>query len=184
MTEETTRHIVDEELGDPASYLTVRPGARVYDLFGWAAGRVVETRIATTRDELFDGLVVDFRGRRLFVDAPEVRSIHEGVVLLRLTVADMGRVVRDRSARPLWPGGPCQVPARAATEEAVSDDAVALMASVSRMYVADRLPLTAMERELERVLRARTCGDLDAIATQVMSRASARPRTTAATASG
>jgi hypothetical protein len=164
MSEEPTRHIVDEDLSYPASYLTVRRGDRVYDLYGWAAGRVVETRIATTRDELFDGLVVDFRGRRLFVDAPEVRRIHEGVVLLEITVADMSRTVRDRTARPHWPGGPCQVPPRAAAEHATSDDAVALMASLSRMYVADRLALTAMERELERVLSARTCGDLDAVA--------------------
>src|SRR3954470_1973311 len=67
-TEATTRHIVEEELGDPASYLSVRPGDRVYDLYGWAAGRVVEPRVVATRDEFFDGLVVDFRGRQLFVD--------------------------------------------------------------------------------------------------------------------
>src|SRR6476661_2842512 len=81
MREGTTSHIVDEELSDPASYLTVRRGDRVYDLYGWGAGRVDEPRITSTRDELFDGLVVDFRGRRLFVDAPEVKCIHDGVVV-------------------------------------------------------------------------------------------------------
>jgi hypothetical protein len=157
MTDETTRHIVDEELSEPASYLTVRKGDRVYDLYGWAAGRVVEPRIAPTRDEFFDGLVIDFRGSDLFVDAPEVRSIHEGLVLLGVTVADMSRAVR----------GPGQVPPRAASEDAVPDDAVALMASLSRMYVADRLSLTAMEEALDKVLGARTCGDLDAIAAEL-----------------
>jgi hypothetical protein len=158
MTDETTRHIVDEELSEPASYLTVRKGDRVYDLYGWASGRVAEMRIAPTRDEFFDGVLVDFRGRRLFVDAPEVASIHEGLVLLGVSVADMSRVVRE----------PYQVPPRAESEDAASDDAVALMASLSRMYVADRLSLTAMEQALERVLSARTCGDLDAIAAELL----------------
>jgi hypothetical protein len=170
MADGTARHIVDEELTDPASYLTVRRGDRVYDLYGWAAGRVVEPRITAARDELFDGLVVDFRGRRLFVDAPEVRAIHEGVVVLGLTVADLARTASDRTAPPCWPGGPCQAPARRATEAAAPDDAVALMASLSRMYVADRLSLTALEGALERVLSARTCADLDAIGGEVTAR--------------
>jgi hypothetical protein len=170
MADGTARHIVDEELTDPASYLTVRRGDRVYDLYGWAAGRVVEPRITAARDELFDGLVVDFRGRRVFVDAPEVTGIHEGVVVVGLTVADLARVASDRAAPPLWPGGPCQAPARRATEAAGPDDAVALMASLSRMYVADRLSLTALEGALERVLSARTCADLDAIGGEVTAR--------------
>src|SRR3954464_11832569 len=103
MAEAPTRHIVDEELSDPASYLTVRRGDGVYDLYGWAAGQVVEARITSTRDELFDGLVIDFRGRHLFIDAPEVRSIHQGVALLRLTVADLVRTERDRTAPAQWP---------------------------------------------------------------------------------
>jgi hypothetical protein len=164
MAEGTTRHIVDEVLHDPASYLTIRRGDRVYDLYGWAAGRVIETRITPTRDELFDGIVVELRGRRLFVDAPEVRGIHEGVVVLGLTVADMTRAVQDRSAPPHWPGGPRQAPARTATEDVTPDDAVALTTALSRMYAAGRLSLAALERDVERVLRARTCGHLDAIA--------------------
>jgi hypothetical protein len=42
------------------------------------------------------------------------------------------------------------------------------MASLSRLYVADRLSLTALEHALERVLRARTCADLDAIAADLL----------------
>src|SRR4051812_46234018 len=103
MAEAVPGHIVDEELGEPASYLTVRRGDRVYDLYGWAAGQVVEPRIVASRDEMFDGVVVDFRGHHLFVDAPEVRSIHEGVVLLEVTVADLARTANDRAAPPCWP---------------------------------------------------------------------------------
>lgn len=149
-----TRHIVDEELGGPGSYMTVRAGDHVYDLYGWAVGTVVEPRIAPTRDELFDGVVVDFRGRRVFVDAPEVRVIHDGVVQLGLTVADLTRAVRERARPPL----------RAAGWSAVSDDAVALMGALSRMYVAGRLPLARFERDVERVLGAETCAELDAVA--------------------
>src|SRR3954447_7696667 len=156
MVEEAARHIVDEELHDPASYLTIRRGDRVYDLFGWAAGRVAECRIAATRDELFDGVVVDFRGRRVFVDAPEVRAIHDGVVVLGLTVADLTRA-GDRSAAPRRPA-----------EAAARDDAVALMAALSRMYAADSISLATLERDIERVLEARTCADLDAIAGELL----------------
>jgi hypothetical protein len=168
MTDGTARHIVDEQLREPASYLTVRRGDRVYDLYGWAAGRVVEPRITAGRDELFDGLVIDFRGRRLFVDAPEVRAFHDGVVVLGLTVADLARAASDRTAPPCWPGGPCQAPARRLTDAAAPDDAVALMATLSRMYVADRLSLATLEGDVGRVLGARTCADLDTIAGQLL----------------
>ncbi|MEA2448142.1 MAG: hypothetical protein QOG63_74 [Thermoleophilaceae bacterium] len=171
MADAPARHIVDEELREPASYLTIRRGDLVYDLYGWAAGRVAEVRIAATRDELFDGLVVDFRGRRLFVDAPEVHCIYEGVVVLGLTVADMSRAVRDRAAPPQWPRGPRRVPARQASEAAAPDDAVGLMGTLSRMYVAGRLSLAALERDVERVLGARNCGDLDAIAGELLAAA-------------
>jgi hypothetical protein len=38
------------------------------------------------------------------------------------------------------------------------------MAALSRMFVAGRLPLTTLERDVERALSARTSADLDAIA--------------------
>src|SRR4051812_21130494 len=133
MVEEAARHLVDEELHDPASYLTIRRGDRVYDLFGWAAGRVAECRIAATRDELFDGVVV-----------------------LGLTVADLARA-GDRSAAPRQPA-----------DAAARDDAVALMAALSRMYAADSISLATLERDIERVLEARTCADLDTIAGELL----------------
>jgi hypothetical protein len=156
MAQATTCHIVDEELRDPASYLTIRRGDRVYDLYGWAAGHVSEARIAMTRDEFFDGIVVGFRDRRLFVDSPEIARIHDGLVLLALTAADMSRAVQD------------QAPPRRSSGPAGADDSVALVASLSRVYVADRLPLPAMERALEEVLAARTCAELDAIAADAL----------------
>lgn len=159
------RHIVDERLNDPASYLTVAPGDRGNDLYGWFVGRVVEPRV-TPEDEQFDGIVVDFRGRHVFVDAPEVRAIHLGVVQLGITTADVARVAFDRSAPPQWPDGPPCCMARDAAAPASHDDAVALMAALSRLYVADRLALAEFERDVDRALRARTCGELDAVAVE------------------
>jgi hypothetical protein len=126
------------------------------------AGRVVEPRI--TEDKHFDGLVVEFRGRRLFVDAPEVAAVHRGLVALGLTVADLARAAADRAAPECWPGGPPQVPPRRSEETAAADDAVALMASLSRMYVAGRLSVTGLEAGVERVLSAQAGAELDAIA--------------------
>lgn len=161
----TARHIVDEQLSDPASYLTVARGDRVYDLYGWSVGRVVEPRV--TEDELFDGLVIDFRGRHVFIDAPEVKAIHKQVVQLGVTSADVARIAADRHAPPRWPGGPPYCTARGAADPAQHDDAVALMGALSRLYISDRLPLAGFERDLDRVLGARTCGDLDAVAAEV-----------------
>jgi hypothetical protein len=55
-------------------------------------------------------------------------------------------------------------------EAAAPDDAVALMGTLSRMYVADRLSLATLERNVERVLSASTCADLDAIADEVLAK--------------
>jgi hypothetical protein len=161
--EQAIRHVAEERLGEPASYLTIERGDRVYDLYGWAAGRVAEPRIVASRDEFFDGVVVAFRGRRVFVDAPEVRAIHDGVVLLDLTVADLARTANDATALPPAP-----------SEPAASDDAVALMGSVTRMYVAGRLSLGTLEHEVERVLAAQTRADLDAIARELLANAPAQ----------
>jgi hypothetical protein len=158
----TARHLADETLTSPASYLTVARGDRVFDLFGWAAGRVIEVRV--TGDKLFDGLVIEFRDTRLFVDAPEVREIYEGVVHLGVTTADLARAANRRWSLRAWPRGPRQPAPRDAAAPADHDDAVALIASLSRCYVDDRLELPDLECNVERVLLAGTCGDLDAIA--------------------
>jgi hypothetical protein len=168
VAESPVHHFAEERLGEPGSYLTIERGDRVYDLYGWAAGRVAEPRIAPTRDEFFDGVVVAFRGRRLFVDAPEVRAVYDGAVLLQLTVADLTRAASDRSAKPTWPGGPCEAHASRPTEPAAPDDVVGLTAAVSQMYVAGRLSLASFERNVGRGLGARTRAELDAIAGELL----------------
>jgi hypothetical protein len=42
------------------------------------------------------------------------------------------------------------------------------MATLSRMYVADRLSLATLEGDVGRVLGARTCADLDTIAGRLL----------------
>ena len=168
MAQGTVRHIIDEHLSRPASYLTIRKGDRVYDLYGWAAGLVAEPRIAATRDELFDGLMVDFHGGRVFVDAPEIRAIFEGVVVLAVTVADLTRTASDPTGPRCWPGGPRQAAPRRASTSAAHADAVALIAAISRMYMSDGVSLQTLERDVGRVLAAGTGADLDAIAEELL----------------
>src|SRR3954465_499412 len=156
-------HMTGDQLHAPDSHLTLRPRDRVYDLYGWVAGWVVEPRTVATRDQFFDGVLIDFRGTLVFVDAPDVSSIHPGAVVLQLTLTDLERAASDRSALVLWPGGPPRARARPASEAPVADDTVGLMAAVSRLHVAGRLSVASLERNLERVLRARTRADLDAI---------------------
>jgi hypothetical protein len=160
--------MTDDQLHAPDTRLTMRPGDRVHDLHGWPAGRVVEPRAVATRDEFFDGVLIDFRGKLLLVDAPDIRSVQPDAVVLRLTLTDLERAVSDRNASVLWPGGPLKAQARRPSEAPVPDDTVGLMAAVSRLHVAGRMSVASLERNLERVLRARTRADLDAIAAELL----------------
>lgn len=75
-----------DDLGAPASYLTLTSGTPVYTSDGERIG-AVEHVLAATDADVFDGLIVDTElgpGGMRFVDAPEVDSIHEGGVLLTL----------------------------------------------------------------------------------------------------
>ena len=167
MADASARHIVDEERLDPASYLTIREGDRVYDLYGWQAGTVVEPRIAPVREQVFDGIVVDLAGGRVFVDAPEVRAVYAGAVILAATAADLARAA-DPGAPRGWPGGPGQAPGRNPSALPAPQDAIALLGSLSRLYAADRLSLGELEHAVERALAARTCAALDEVALEAL----------------
>ena len=159
MDERTAPHLAEETAAGPASFLTCARGDRVYDLYGWGAGRVRES--LATGDDQFDGLRLDFRGERLFVDAPEVEHIYSDVVQLGVTNADLARATAAGADQP----GP-----RDPAAPAAHDDAVALTASLSRFFMVDVLSLEEFERAVDRVLRARAAGDLDAIAADVVAR--------------
>jgi hypothetical protein len=75
---------------EPASYLTLEPGARVVS----ADGQEIGTVDHVLRDEdadIFDGLIIDTRlgpGGLHFVDAPDVAEIHADRVVLTLSPAE------------------------------------------------------------------------------------------------
>ncbi|HEX3173881.1 MAG TPA: hypothetical protein VHQ43_06660 [Solirubrobacterales bacterium] len=78
-----------DDLGAPASFLTLSKGVSVYSSDGTEVGEV-EYVLAVPGDDIFDGIVLDtsaLPGGRRFVDAPEVAAIHERGVVLALDAA-------------------------------------------------------------------------------------------------
>ena len=74
------------DLGPPASYLTLKPGAAVYSSDGESLGEV-EHVLADLGSDIFDGLVIDrsvLPGGHRFVDADQVDEIYEGGVVVKL----------------------------------------------------------------------------------------------------
>jgi uncharacterized protein YrrD len=73
-----------EDLGAPASYLTLAEEIPVYSSDGEELGRV-EHVLADPDADVFDGVIVDMRagpGGHRFADATQIERIHErGVVL-------------------------------------------------------------------------------------------------------
>ncbi len=75
-----------EDLGAPASYLTLAAGAGVYSSDGEQLGKV-EHVLADTECDIFDGVVIDrsvLPGEHRFVDAEQVDEIYDRGVVLKL----------------------------------------------------------------------------------------------------
>jgi uncharacterized protein YrrD len=90
-----------DDLGPPASYLTLSEGVRVYSREGESLGEV-EHVLADPEVDVFDGFVIDtsvLPGGRRFVDASQVESIHERGVLLNLDQESAQRLP-EPSANP------------------------------------------------------------------------------------
>lgn len=86
---------------EPASYLTLEPGADVISSDGERVG-AVEHVLRDEETDIFDGLVIDFRvspGGLRFVDAPDVGEIREGAVTLTVAAAEVERLPKP-SANP------------------------------------------------------------------------------------
>jgi hypothetical protein len=89
------------DLGPPASYLTLSPGAAVYSSDGKRLGEV-EHVLAEPEDDIFDGIVFDaspLPGGHRFVDAPDVDAVYEGGVVLKLD-AEAAAGLHEPSANP------------------------------------------------------------------------------------
>lgn len=90
-----------DELGPPASYLTLGEGAPVYSADGESIGRVSHV-LADEDADIFDGLVIDasaLPGGHRFVDAPDVDEIYERGVVLKLDAGAAERLP-EPSASP------------------------------------------------------------------------------------
>ena len=86
---------------EPASYLTLDPGADVISSDGERVG-VVEHVLRDEASDIFDGLVIDTRlgpGGLRFVDAPQVGEIREGEVDIAVPAAEVERLP-EPSANP------------------------------------------------------------------------------------
>lgn len=78
-----------DDLGAPASFLTVSKGAPVYSSDGEEVGKV-EYVLSAPNVDIFDGIVLDtsaLPGGHRFVDAPEVAEIYERGVVLGIDAA-------------------------------------------------------------------------------------------------
>jgi hypothetical protein len=86
---------------EPASYLTLEPGADVMSADGERVG-AVEHVLRDEETDIFDGIVIDIRtgpGGLRFVDAPEVTEIREGAVVIAAAAAEVERLP-EPSANP------------------------------------------------------------------------------------
>jgi hypothetical protein len=85
----------------PASYLTLEPGAEVISSDGERVGTVEHVLNDETTD-IFDGVVIDIRlgpGGLRFVDAPAVGEIRGGAVQIAVPAAEVDRLP-EPSANP------------------------------------------------------------------------------------
>ena len=90
-----------EDLGAPASYLTLAEGLPVYSSDGEELGKV-EHVLADPEVDIFDGIVLDasvLPGGQRFADATQVAEIYERGVVLTLEAAAAERLP-EPSANP------------------------------------------------------------------------------------
>jgi hypothetical protein len=79
--------IVTDDDGHAISYKVLRRGTPVQSSDGIQVGTVRRV-LEATRENIFDGIVIDTREGKRFVDAPEVRRIAELRVTLTITAAE------------------------------------------------------------------------------------------------
>lgn len=87
-----------DDLGAPVAYLVLKKGVPVFSRDGERLGRV--TRVLSAPEaNMFDGIIFDTKagpGGHRFVDAPEVESIHERGVVLKLAADEVGGLPKRR----------------------------------------------------------------------------------------
>ena len=97
---------VTEDDGHAISFKVLKRGTPVRSSDGVQVGTVRRAQ-ETGREHIFDGIVIDTKAGKRFVDAPEVRRIAELRVTLTITAAETAELPE--------PGGMRQRAARAST---------------------------------------------------------------------
>jgi len=86
-----------DDLGDAIGYRVLRRGTPVRSSDGVEVGTVRRV-LDNAREHIFDGIVMDTRDGRRFVDAPEVERIYERAVLLTITAEEARALPEQGSA--------------------------------------------------------------------------------------
>jgi hypothetical protein len=82
---------VSEDDGHAISYKVLRRGTPVRSADGVQVGTVRRVQ-ENTRENIFDGIVVDTRAGKRFVDAPEVARVAERAVTLTITADEVAQL--------------------------------------------------------------------------------------------
>jgi hypothetical protein len=143
--------------GQPTSFLTLESGTPVVDRFGRPVGKVRRVLLLETGG--FDGIIVDTRAGKRFVDAPEVRRISRGTVTLGIGVADVESPGGNRTH-----GVPEARYDRTVATEADRDEAIDCL---KRAFVRDELTTEELAERVAIAHLAETLEQLDAALTDV-----------------
>ena len=89
--------MAEHDDGDAIGYKVVRRGTPVRSSDGVEIGTVRRVQ-DNAREHIFDGIVIDTREGRRFVDAPEVARIFERAVVLTITAEEARELPEPGSA--------------------------------------------------------------------------------------
>jgi hypothetical protein len=89
-------HVSDDDDGPAISSHALRRGTLVRGSDGAEVGRVRRVQ-HNVRENIFDGIVVETKAGRRFVDAPEVARIAERAVTLTITAEEVAAMPAPRS---------------------------------------------------------------------------------------
>ena len=87
--------------GLPIAYQVLDEGIPVYAAEGGQVG-TVDHVIAVPTQDIFHGIVLRVEGRRRFVAADQVASLHERGVDLRISAAAAAELPEPHGAAPAW----------------------------------------------------------------------------------